>query len=605
MSFLPLTLERLERASTQLLDTLAARPRLAAAALLALAVFTYLPGVFLLPPVDRTEIVYAQSSRGMLERGTAIDSSYEGERFAFRPIGIYWLQAGAGKLLGRWAWDDIATYRLPSLLAGILAVLAIWWLTRPLLGERRAVIAAALFAVSPIVALQATLSIPEGPLLLAIVVAQLTLLRLYCAPDGDRDEQLWLALAFWAAQGGGMLLNALAVPILSLTTLIALYVMDRRLDWLSRLRPLIGVPLMLAIAAPWLLIRAHFDGGVPFSGLTWGEFIRALGGAQDMKWKAAPLTFTLAFILGFLPGALLLVPALQNLWRERGDALQRFLFAWIVGYWLYLELIASKPALYTVQAMFPAAAAAVALVLDRGLPGAAWQSGKLAIPPRMLRLPAWLVMGGTIAMFAAIVNIARVPSTFLIVVGATLVAVLFTFAARAAGEWRAAAWLTTSVAGFALFIVYTFAVLMPSAQIGWPAPRIAEAVAPLRRCVIGPVGVVGFREPSTTFVLGRDANANVETLAGWMAGGEDGIAVVEDRWQPDLAKALAARGAKAPPRLGCVEAFNVMRGCPLDFSIYATSREVLDPGCKVAEAFACSIPLPLQPEDADPKSRCR
>ncbi len=94
------------------------------------------------------------------------------------------------------------------------------------------------------------------------------------------------------------------------------------------------------------------------AGLTWGEFIRALGGAQDMKWKAAPLTFTLAFILGFLPGALLLVPALQKLWRERGEALQRFLFAWIVGYWLYLELIASKPALYTVQAMFPAAAAA-------------------------------------------------------------------------------------------------------------------------------------------------------------------------------------------------------------------------------------------------------
>ena len=78
---------------------------------------------------------------------------------------------------------------------------------------------------------------------------------------------------------------------------------------------------MLAIAAPWLIVRAHFD-GVPFSGLTWGEFIRALGGAQDMKWKAAPLTFTLAFVLGFLPGALLLVPALQGLWgdRARGPA---------------------------------------------------------------------------------------------------------------------------------------------------------------------------------------------------------------------------------------------------------------------------------------------
>ena len=69
-------------------------------------------------------------------------------------------------------------------------------------------------------------------------MAQLALLRLYCATELDRDNGQWLALAFWAAQGGGMLLNALAVPILSLSTIVALYVMDRRVDWLRRLRPL-------------------------------------------------------------------------------------------------------------------------------------------------------------------------------------------------------------------------------------------------------------------------------------------------------------------------------------------------------------------------------
>ncbi|MEI9902105.1 MAG: glycosyltransferase family 39 protein [Hyphomicrobium sp.] len=275
-----------------------------------------------------------------------------------------------------------------------LAVLALWWLTRPLLGERRAIVAAGLFAVSPIVALQASLSIPEGPLLLSIVVAQCALLRLYCAPDEEREGFPWLALLFWAAQGTGMLLNALAVPILSASTIVALYVFDRRLDWLKRLQPLWGVPLMLAIAAPWLLIRAHFDGGVPFSQLSFGEFIRALGGAQDMKWKAAPLTFTAALLLGFLPGALLIVPALQGLWRGRAAPVQRFLFCWIVGYWLYLELIASKPALYTVQAMFPAAAAAVALALDRALPEAGEQNSRLAIPPLSLALPWWLVLPG-------------------------------------------------------------------------------------------------------------------------------------------------------------------------------------------------------------------
>ena len=83
-----------------------------------------------------------------------------------------------------------------------------------------------------------------------------------------------------------------------------------------------------------------------------------------MKWKAAPLTFTLALLLGFLPGALLLVPAIQGLWENRGARAAAFPLLLDRRLLAYLELIASKPALYTVQAMFPAAAAAVALALD-------------------------------------------------------------------------------------------------------------------------------------------------------------------------------------------------------------------------------------------------
>jgi len=538
-------------------------------------------------------VVYAESSRTMLERGDLVDATFQGERYAFRPIGIYWLQMGAGALLGKGAQGSIATYRLPSLLGGILAVLSVWWLLRPLLGDRSALISAALFAVTPIVALQAELAIPEGPLLLAIAVAQLTLLRLYCAADGK--HQMGLALLFWAAQGFGMLLNALAVPILSLATLIALYIFDRRLDWLKRLHPLFGVPLMLAIAAPWLVVRAHLDGAIPFSTLTFSELLRALGGAQAMKWKAAPLSFTLAFVLGFLPGALLLVPALKGLWDQRAAALQRFLFCWIVGYLAYLELIASKPALYTVQALFPAAAAAVALSLEK--------DGKLALPDYMLRLPAWLVAPGMAGLFAAVLYIAGTRPGVGVVLGAILITALFALSAAAARAKLAAAWVATSVVGFALFLAFTFGVLLPHIEKGWPATRIAEAIAPLEHCVVGPVGIVGYREPSSVFVLGRNSQVSPKTVADWMSGGEDGIAVVEDRWHGDLVRALKQRQADVPEPAGCVKAFNVMRGCPLSFSIYVTGAPRLDAECKIPPRFACKGPPPQTPAAAG--SRCR
>ena len=62
-----------------------------------------------------------------------------------------------------------------------------------------------------------------------------------------------------------------------------------------------------------------------------------------MKFKAMPLSFTLAFVLGFLPATVLLYPALKGLWRSRSEAVPRFLLAWLIGYLAYLELISSKP----------------------------------------------------------------------------------------------------------------------------------------------------------------------------------------------------------------------------------------------------------------------
>ena len=525
----------------------------------------------------------------MLERGDPLDATYQGERFAFRPIGITWLQMAAGGTFGKAAQGWIGTYRLPSLLCALFAVLSFWWLVRPLLGDRGALVSAALFAVTPIVALQAQLAIPEGPLLLAIVVAQTTLLRLYCAADPRRGTG-GLAFLFWTAQGLGILLNALSLPILSLSTLVALYVFDRDLTWLKRLRPLYGVPYMLVLAAPWLIVRAYLDGGVPFADMGFSELIRALGGAQDMKWRAVPLTFTFALLVGFLPGALLWVPAVRTLWEDRAAALHRFLFCWIAGYLIYLELISSKPALYTVQAMFPAAAAACALALDK--------DGRLVLPDYMLRPPAWLVAPGMLALFGGVLYLAAAPPGVVVVLGVLLVTALFTLAALAARAKFAAAWLVSSVVGFALFLGFTFGVLLPSLEKGWPATRIAEAIRPLEHCVVGPVGIAGLREPSTVFVLGRDSDPGIVEIADRMAGGEDGIAVIEDRWQVDLLTALAERGAKPPARAGCVQAFNAMRGCPLNFSIYITGAPRLDPECKVPPRFACKGPVPQIPVGA-------
>ena len=117
-----------------------------------------------------------------------------------------------------------------------------------------------------------------------------------------------------------MFVNALHTPILVATTLIALFVFERDLSWLRRLHIVKGLPLAVTLASPWMIVRFQQD-GVPFSGMEFGKFLAALGGAQDMKLRAFPGTFAIAALLGFLPGTALLAPALEApVGRSRASA---------------------------------------------------------------------------------------------------------------------------------------------------------------------------------------------------------------------------------------------------------------------------------------------
>jgi hypothetical protein len=214
------------------------------------------------------------------------------------------------------------------------------------------------------------------------------------------------------------------------------------------------------------------------------------------------------------------------------------------------------------------------------------------------------VLVGAMALFAGGLTYVGVRPSPSLVLGAAMVAALLTLAARAATENLPALWLASSVAGFALLLGFTFGVVLPHVEQVWPARRIADAIEPLRHCTSGPVGLLGFREPSGVFVLGRDSATDAEVIAKRMAGDEPGIAVVEDRWAPELAQALAQHNAKAPERAGCVTALNTMRGCPLSFSIYVTGPQSGDPGCRVEARYACTTPLPATPDGAA-SSRCR
>ena len=561
--------------------SLAASPLRGGIALLAFCLIVYLPGVMRLPAVDRTEAVWAESTRDMVARGAWLDPRYGDKVQQYRPIGTYWAQGIAARLAGTDGARSIIVYRVPGLIAVCLAVLAVFWLGAGIIGGEAAFIAAGLFAVAPLTVLLSQLAIAEGLSLLPAVVAMLALLRIYRTVPGSPDSEdrnAWmLALLFWGAVGIGVLINALLVPILVFSTVIALSFADRSASWLLRTKPIVGLPIALALGAPWLFVRAHQD-GTAFAGMPWREFLGALGGAQDMKLRAWPGTFVLALILGFLPVLPLLGSALRELWEERDQRLARFILAWVFGYLAYLELISSKPGTYMVQTIFPAIALAIGRLVvmedGEGTPpkghAFVWPSGPFFLP---------VVLFGAVYWFAG-----QAPDAAALA-GILLIGVLLILATRQGHEGQLRLWAATTVAGFALLAVLLLGWVLPQIRSIWPSREIATLV---ETCPTAAVNVLGFREPTAKFLLGSDVHhQSPEAVAEALSGDAPALAVVEERWQQRAARAIESKSRAFGPPRACISSYNVMRGCPLRFYVYANPAAE---GCEVQPGFSCGAP---------------
>jgi 4-amino-4-deoxy-L-arabinose transferase-like glycosyltransferase len=297
-----------------------------------------------------------------------------------------------------------------------------------------------------------------------------------------------------------------------------------------------------------------------------------------MKLRAFPGTFILAALLGFIPGTMLLGTAYKALWPQRGERLIRFLFAWIIGYIVYLELLSSKPGTYMVQTMFPAMALLVAMVVtreEREGRRPVW-SGFALWPTALAALP--LAIFGAIYVFT---GDTPGPVPLLLII---LVAAFFIWTGKIGREGRLRRWFEIAVGTMVVFSITLLGVVLPGIDKIWPARSLAEAIA---GCAREEAVLIGYREPSSRFLLAMPSKQQTpDALATRASQQKPTLAIVEDRWAKRTNWSLQSKSlGTLPAPAGCVAGYNVMRGCPLHFRIYSP-----DPAkpCVMPARFACS-----------------
>jgi 4-amino-4-deoxy-L-arabinose transferase-like glycosyltransferase len=511
--------------------------------LAALCLALYLPGIAALPPLDRDEARFAQATRQMLESGDFLRIRFQDEARNKKPAGIYWLQAASVAALSTAESTAIWPYRLPSLLGALGAVLLTFALGAPLVGRPAALMGAALLASSLALVAEAHLAKADAMLLATVVAAQGALGIIY--RDGRRGGQraAWpFALLFWGAQGLAVLIKGPIAPVLSLLTAGTLSLADRDARWLSGLRPLWGVPLLLAIAGPWLIAITVATQGAFLGEAVGHDFFGKIIGAQESHGLPSG-AYLLALPATFWPSSLLLAPTLAWAWRERGETPERFLIAWAVPFWLLLEIVPTKLPHYILPA-YPA----LALLAGRALMILA------TIPvPRPRGLDAVVIALWTLVSFALAAALLWLSQTM---AGASvqfgylvLAAIIALMSGRLAiGAWRHL-WPGTAGVLLALaLLVYVpaFQFVAPGIDELWLSREAAAAVARYHPPRDAPVVSVGYSEPSLVFLLGTETRfVSADQAAEYLTSARGAAALVSNTEDEAFRRALKARGWEA------------------------------------------------------------
>ncbi len=584
----------------------------------------YLPGFFALPPVDRDEARFAQASRQMLEsvalpaalRDPALHSGglviprVQGRDRLSKPPLIYWAQAlSAGVLtFGRPLLDAIWMYRVPSLLAVIATVLMTWRLGSAMFDSRTGRLGAALLACCPIVAWEARQGRADMLLLALNTATMLALWRIWFsrttgAPGGSPHHPItpsphhaggalaW-PFAFWLCLALAILTKGPITPLVASLTAVSLSVLSRSWRWLLAMRPEIGLPILLAVVAPWVIAVGERVGWANYIRIITDESLGRVAASRESHW-GPPGYHTLLLPVLFWPGSLLTAAGIALALRQglvaggagdssgsrvtrafrrlrnlrAGHAPYFFCLCWIVPAWVVFEIVTTKLPHYTLP-MYPAiallSARAVLAAEARLLPG---------IGSRGMRLArgTWVVIGAALCVLIPI-GLAAVDFHLgerrwwfagIGVVAAVLASANLLAAQRSLGR---AQWARAQLAGLAAFLVIALlaiGIMVPRAAPLWISPRIADLLTEADPQRPRPIAAVGFHEDSLVFLTrGRVARISEAEVGAWFRDHPDGLAIVPPLPGEGRAEQVGGTVSGFNYSKGRVERYAVIRGTP-------------------------------------------
>ena len=321
--------------------------------LMGLTLAMVLPGITSLPVIDRDEARFAQASVQMAETNDLLHIKFQEEARNKKPAAAYWAQTAMIKTFNRDGENRIWAQRLPSTLAALLTILALYWGGSRLVGRQAALIACALLATSFIFVFEGHIAKTDAMLCASTTLIFASLARLRLAQG---RLEVWV---FWAALGLSIMIKGPIGPTLAILTLTALWIFERDLTWARPLLNIGTILLFFLIWLPWAIAIYIATDGAFFIDSLGKDFGGKVVSGQE-NHGAPPGAHSLVIWLTLWPASLFLLPtlafAVQTIRTKTDEAMVRslrFALCWAVPFWILIELMPTKLPHYGLP-IFPA-----------------------------------------------------------------------------------------------------------------------------------------------------------------------------------------------------------------------------------------------------------
>ncbi len=298
----------------------------------------FFSGLDSIPPLDRDESRFVQSTYQMIETNDYINIKFLDEIRAKKPIGIYWAQSIFANIFGE---DKISSYRYVSTLGALITILILWKFSQTLFGQKASLFVVSASMISLLFIFESHVAKTDTLLLSLITLQQFLLLKIILNKEKSIFFDLIMPISMWLVLGIGFLIKGPISLVVFIFTLSSYALWNKDINLLKNIRPFWGIICFLIIVLPWVFIIQKTTDGLFFQKAINEDFLPKLLSEQESHGGYPGYYFLISSLI-FWPLASFFPLAFFFVKNNLSNLGIRFLICWLVPFWIIIELIPTK-----------------------------------------------------------------------------------------------------------------------------------------------------------------------------------------------------------------------------------------------------------------------